>query len=64
MSDVAFWGSGSDPAIEPFRQALRAEWERRGYEFVEGRDPDRLEVRHVRQIDRAFRNVGHRDTRE
>ena len=39
MSDVAFWGSGSDPALEPFRRALRAEWERRGYEFVEGSDP-------------------------
>jgi len=39
MTDVAFWGSGSDPALEPFRRALRAEWERRGYEFVEGPDP-------------------------
>ena len=39
MSDVAFWGAGSDPALEPFRQALRAEWERRGYEFVDGPDP-------------------------
>ena len=39
MSDVAFWGPGRDPALEPFRQALRAEWERRGYEFVEATDP-------------------------
>ena len=39
MSDVAFWGQGNDPALEPFRRALRAEWERRGYEFVDGPDP-------------------------
>ena len=38
MSDVAFWGSGSDPALS-LPRALRAEWERRGYEFVEGSDP-------------------------
>jgi ribulose-5-phosphate 4-epimerase/fuculose-1-phosphate aldolase len=39
MSDVAFWGSGADPALEPFKRAVRAEWERRGYTFVEGTDP-------------------------
>jgi ribulose-5-phosphate 4-epimerase/fuculose-1-phosphate aldolase len=40
MSDVAFWGQGNEPALQPFRSALRAEWERRGYEFVEGQDPN------------------------
>ncbi len=40
MSDVAFWGQGNEPALQPFRHALRAEWERRGYEFVEGPDPN------------------------
>lgn len=39
MSDVAFWGLDNEPALQPFRQALRAEWERRGYEFVDGADP-------------------------
>jgi Class II Aldolase and Adducin N-terminal domain len=36
VSDVAFWDKVADPALEPFKAALRAEWERRGYEFVEG----------------------------
>jgi len=39
MSDVAFWGPGDDPALTGFREALRTEWLRRGYEFVEGTDP-------------------------
>ncbi len=39
MSDVAFWGPGNDPALGSFREALRNEWIRRGYEFVEGMDP-------------------------
>jgi hypothetical protein len=39
MSDVAFWGPGDDPALSGFREALRTEWLRRGYEFVEGTDP-------------------------
>ena len=40
MSDVAFWGPGTDPALGRFREALRKEWIRRGYEFVEGADPN------------------------
>jgi ribulose-5-phosphate 4-epimerase/fuculose-1-phosphate aldolase len=40
MSDVAFWGPGDDPALRPFREALQAEWERRGYQFVHGADPN------------------------
>ena len=39
MSDVAFWGAGDDPALRRFKDALRAEWLRRGYEFVDGPDP-------------------------
>ena len=39
MSDVAFWGAGGDPALGGFKEALRAEWVRRGYEFIEGADP-------------------------
>jgi hypothetical protein len=39
MSDVAFWGPGDDPALGRFKDALRAEWLRRGYEFVDGPDP-------------------------
>jgi hypothetical protein len=39
MSDVAFWGPGDDPALREFRAALRDEWVRRGYEFVEDADP-------------------------
>src|SRR6185312_6031264 len=39
MSDVAFWGPGDDPALTGFKEALRTEWLRRGYEFVEGTDP-------------------------
>jgi ribulose-5-phosphate 4-epimerase/fuculose-1-phosphate aldolase len=36
----AFWGPGCDPLLEPFRDELRREWERRGYAFVEADDPD------------------------
>ena len=39
MSDVAFWGAGDGSALGGFREALRAEWVRRGYEFAEGADP-------------------------
>jgi ribulose-5-phosphate 4-epimerase/fuculose-1-phosphate aldolase len=39
MSDVAFWGAGDGSALTAFREALRAEWVRRGYEFAEGADP-------------------------
>ena len=39
MTDVAFWGRGDDPALAGFKEALRTEWLRRGYEFVEGADP-------------------------
>jgi ribulose-5-phosphate 4-epimerase/fuculose-1-phosphate aldolase len=42
MSDVAFWGPGDGPALDEFREALRAEWERRGYGFVD--DADRASV--------------------
>ena len=40
MSDVAFWGAGDGSALAGFRQALRAEWVRRGHGFVEGADPN------------------------
>jgi ribulose-5-phosphate 4-epimerase/fuculose-1-phosphate aldolase len=36
----AFWGPGRDPALEGFREELRREWERRGYDLVTGDDPD------------------------
>ena len=39
MSDVAFWGAGDGSALTAFREALRAEWVRRGYELAEGADP-------------------------
>jgi ribulose-5-phosphate 4-epimerase/fuculose-1-phosphate aldolase len=40
MSTVAYWGPGQASGLEAFRQELRAEWERRGYTFVEGDNPD------------------------
>ncbi len=36
----AFWGPGDDPALRPLREQLRLEWQRRGFELVEGDDPD------------------------
>jgi len=39
MSDIAFWGPGDDPALRGFREAMRDEWVRRGYEFVDDPDP-------------------------
>ena len=35
MTDVAFWGPGDGPLLDDFRRALRQEWERRGYAFVD-----------------------------
>ena len=39
MSDVAFWGPNDDPTLRRFREALRTEWLRRGYEFADDSDP-------------------------
>lgn len=39
MSDVGFWGPQAD-SMGGFAARLRAEWERRGYTFVDGDDPD------------------------
>jgi len=36
----AFWGPGDDPALRPFREQLRREWERRGYRQIDGDAPD------------------------
>jgi ribulose-5-phosphate 4-epimerase/fuculose-1-phosphate aldolase len=35
MTDIAYWGPGDGPALDEFKGALRAEWERRGCRFVE-----------------------------
>jgi ribulose-5-phosphate 4-epimerase/fuculose-1-phosphate aldolase len=35
MTDVAYWGPGDGPALDEFRAALRAEWERRGCRFLD-----------------------------
>jgi ribulose-5-phosphate 4-epimerase/fuculose-1-phosphate aldolase len=40
MSRFAYWGPGRDPLLEEFKEALKAEWLRRGHEFVEGEQPD------------------------
>ena len=41
MTSVAYWGPGhDDPMLAEFRQQLQAEWQRRGYEFVDGERPD------------------------
>src|SRR5690348_1172294 len=34
MTDIAYWGPGDGPELDDFRDALRREWERRGYRFV------------------------------
>ena len=39
MSDVAFWGQTDEPTLVGFREALRAEWIRRGYDFADDSDP-------------------------
>ncbi len=40
MTRVAYWGPGRDTTLEEFSAELRAEWQRRGYDWVEEEQPD------------------------
>ncbi len=38
--ELGFWGTGDRGSLDAFRTALRAAWERRGFSFADGADPD------------------------
>ncbi len=40
MNSVAWWGPVREPHLDAFRDALRREWEGRGYEFDPSENPD------------------------